>query len=67
MYINICPIHTVIDECRGGSSGGIVQSYEDLVRNYVVGLYTCICMHVIMHNTVNVEILAVHLIWQFDD
>ena len=25
-----------IDDCKGASSGGVAQNYEDLVRNYVV-------------------------------
>ena len=34
----VCLFLLAIDDCGGASSGGVVQSYEDLVRNYVVSM-----------------------------
>ena len=35
-HYHACLSFLAIDDCRGVSSGSVVQSYEDLVRNYVV-------------------------------
>ena len=39
MCILIC-YNVVIDDSKCVSSGGVIQNYEDLVRNYVVSAYS---------------------------